>query len=161
MTSKFLQPRRILAATATITALLGGVAAAENLNYAPSACAGVDGAITVRSDGQIENRNRAAITVVCPAERNTSSTQFSGKVFVVDRSSSEEMCCRILTKNPGGSTTTGDEVCSSGASTGQQTLTLPGITDPYTWSHLFVSCTMPAASGSAYSRLATYRATQE
>jgi hypothetical protein len=161
MTSKFLQPRRIIAAIATISALVGGVAAAQHLNYTPSACIGVDGAITVRSDGQIENRNSTAITVVCPAERSTDATQFSGKVWAVDRNSSEEMCCRIMTKNPGGSTTTGDEVCSSGASSSHQTLTLPAVTDNFTWSHVFVRCSIPAASGTTYSRLATYRATQE
>ena len=162
MISKFVHARRIVAAVATTSALLGGaIAAAESINYAPSACVGVGGDVTVRSDGQIENRNSTALTVVCPAERPTANTVFKGQVWAVDRSSSEEMCCRMLTKNPGGATVTGDEVCTSGASSSHQTLGLPEVKDPYTWSHVFVRCTIPAASGSTYSRLATYRTTQE
>jgi hypothetical protein len=131
-------------------------------NMPGSMCVGTNAALTVTSTGNADNGNAAAVTAICPTERVTIggslALNFSGRVWVLDRNSNADVCCHVVSRNPSsGTVTAGTDVCSTGNSTSAQSLTLPGINDPYTFSSFYIQCTMPAV-GSGPSRIVTYRA---
>jgi hypothetical protein len=151
--------------TAAAALAAAGIAVADEIeNLPPSMCVASSGDLTYRSDGQVENASAASVTAICPAPRpsinGSFTTDFSGNVWVIDRHPTLNVCCRAYSKNPGGAVVTGTQVCSTGESSTYQTLTLPGINDPYSWSHFYVQCTIPAAFNAARSRILTYRSTQ-
>jgi hypothetical protein len=131
-------------------------------NLPGSMCVGTNAPLTVTSNGNADNINAVAVTAVCPAERlmvnGALTTNFSSRVWVNDRHTTQGVCCRVVSRTPNGGTKLGTEVCSSG-STGDEALDLPGVTDNYTFAHFFVRCTMPP-SQTGNSRIITYRSTQ-
>jgi hypothetical protein len=139
-----------------------GVAYATTLTSTSGArCAGINGgSLSGRTDGETENTSAAAVTAICPLERDTSASTVSGDVFVLDQSAASNVCCHLVSKNPGSTRIDGSQVCSTGNSASTQQLTLPSITDATTFSHFFVQCTVPAINGTAASRIQVYRTTQ-
>ncbi len=160
---------RVLLGTMTIalatSAVMGVAEAAEMTNAPGSACIAAGSAVlTARTDGQAENQGAAGLTAVCPVDRkqigSSLATVLSGRVWVVDQHSTQDVCCRVVTKNPNGAAKLGDLVCSTGESSNDQALSLPSVTDPYTFSHFWIQCSVPAMEGAA-SRILTVRSTQE
>ncbi|MDC0743075.1 hypothetical protein [Polyangium mundeleinium] len=147
--------------------LYAGVALAASTQNAPgSACVATSGqALTARADGEAENQSASLITAICPTERpigtGVTTTNLSGTVFVVDQNASTNVCCRAVSKNPGGTKTTGAWSCSTGSSASYQTLNVASITDAYSFSSFYLECQVPAISGANASRIQMYRAIQD
>lgn len=147
--------------------LYAGVALAASTNNAPgSACTATSGAsLSVRDDGEAENLSAGLVTAICPAERpigtGETTTSLSGKVFVVDQSTTSNVCCRAVSKNPNGVKVTGAWSCSTGSSSGYQSLDLAAISDSYTYSSFYLECQVPAVSSGNASRIQMYRTVQE
>lgn len=147
-----------------LASIAGAVWAATTTNSPGAYCVASSGTLSVRDDGEVENTTASAVTAVCPAERvisPTTITKVSGTVFVVDRSSAADVCCKVVSKNAGGSLVQSTSVCSTGSSTAYQQLALPQITDAATFSQYSVQCTLPPVNAGAASRIQLYRTTQE
>jgi hypothetical protein len=155
--------RTVLFVTA-IVATAGGVYAATTTNTPGASCvAAGSGTLNVRSDGEAENATASTVTAVCPAERQAGAdltTKVSGQVFVVDQSTTANVCCKVVSKNAGGAVVQSATVCSAGSSSGYQSLALPEITDPFSFSHFYVQCDVPPVSAGLTSRIQMYRTTQ-
>lgn len=124
------------------------------------------GVVTYGSDATARNGELTALTLSCPASRvNNGSwaTRAFGHAFVIDRHPSEDVCCHVESKNPGGATEVGGTECSSGSDSAMQVLKLdfPKLRDPFTFSHFHVDCTLPGTSSGLTSRLLTYRLGQQ
>jgi hypothetical protein len=119
--------------------------------------------LTVRTDGESENNNYKTVTAICPAPRPMSpvTKKLSGSIFVIDRHSTENVCCYVASKNPGGAFKKGTTVCSSGNKSTYQILTLPELTDNYSWSSFYIRCTVPTKTSYGASRIQMYRAIQK
>jgi hypothetical protein len=163
---------RKLIATAValgLVSIAGAVLAGTVTNNAPgSSCvyAGGGGTLNVRTDGEIENTSTTAFAIaICPVDRpigsGVTTTQLSGTVFAVDRSSSADVCCWVASKNPDGGSVSGTSTCTSGSSSTYQQISLPGLTDNTTYSHFYVICSLPPAVGTSTSRLQTIRSIQQ
>lgn len=131
-------------------------------NRSASDCVAVSGAVMVRADGGIENAAITPATVVCPIERRWSgaspSLYVSGRVWAVDQNAGEGVCCRVVSVNPSsGVTLESPPVCTAGTSSAAQSITSAEVHDTYSFSHFFLRCEIPAASGSARSRIQTVR----
>jgi hypothetical protein len=151
--------RALLAASLLLVA---AVAVAATTTNAPGAyCVATNGnSLTIRTDGEAENKTAVTVNALCPVERVAGSTQVSGTVFVVDQSSSANVCCKLVSKNPSGARIDGTQACSTGSSTAGQSLSLAPITDAFSYSHFFVQCTMPPQNGASASRIQMYRTAQ-
>jgi hypothetical protein len=156
--------RTVLLVTAIVGAAGGVYAATTTTNTPGAACVAVgSGTLNVRSDGEAENPTAATVTAVCPAERPAGAdltTKVSGQVFVVDQSTIANVCCKVVSKNAGGASVQSATICSAGASSGYQALSLPEITDPFSFSHFYVQCDVPPVSAGLTSRIQMYRTTQ-
>ena len=91
----------------------------------------------------------------------TLTTNFNGRVFVVDQNPTYDACCRVVSKNPGGAKINGAWQCSAGTSNTYQILDLVSITDVYTFSAFYIECQLPASSNGAASRIQMYRGIQQ
>lgn len=156
---------RAALASAALLSLAGVVYAATSINQPGATCVATgSGALRVRSDGEAENATTSTVTAVCPAERPAGAdltTKVSATAFVVDQSSAGNVCCKVVSKNAGGAVVQSATVCSAGASSGYQGLSLPEITDPYSFSHFYVQCDVPAVSGGLTSRIQMVRTVQQ
>lgn len=134
-------------------------------NHPASACvpAGT-GQLTVTAAAGVENASTATVTAMCPVERIAHAgfaTTFSGRVWVVDQNPTYNICCRVVSHNPGGTPQLGASSCSTGSATTSQSLVLAGLTDTASYSHFFISCSVPPKSSTGKnSGLLTYRAIQ-
>ena len=167
--SKFVHVKRI----AVFSLILGSIAAAAlaapvTTNANGAYCVAASGALTVRSDGEIENATAASATAVCPVERpiSPSATKISGRVFVLDRHPTQNLCCRVMSKNPSGAIVSSPQVCATNDNTTSfQILDLQEITDLTTFSQFFIQCTLPPTPSPLgallHSRIQLYRTTQE
>jgi len=151
--------RFILPVVAVLSAPVA--AHADTTTNAPASyCAGVGATLTVRSDGEIENRTASSITAVCPVERVASATKISGRVFVTDRHSTSNVCCKLVAHTPDGTRQDGTPACSTGNDPAAQTLLLAELALPFSYSHVVVECSVPAMSGTIPSRLQLVRTVQ-
>lgn len=153
----------LVAACATLLSIEAAEAAPTE-NIPASSCKARFGSVVVRSDGEIENASTSWAYVICPVRRPVGSpstaTTLAGTVFMVDRHSSSNGWCRVRSKNPGGTNRYGSLAYSAGSSTSYQQLSLPSLTDTYSWSHFFIECALPPADGGARSRLQMVRSIQ-
>lgn len=163
----FNRMHRSLKGLVTLSAVLAaGATLADSTTNAPgSACVATgSSSLTVRDDGEAENRMASTVTALCPAERpigTGQTTSLSGRVFVVDQNPVSDVCCRAVSKNPGGTKVTGTWTCSSGSSSGYQILDLAALSDTYSFSSFFLECQVPASSSGVYSRIQMYRVSQQ
>ena len=146
-------------------ALAATLALASTTSNTPAAsCSATSGSLTVAGGGQLQNGTSSTASAVCPIDRTiapTLSTSVSATVWVIDQSSTQNVCCTLTSTNPlGNPPISSPQVCSSGKSASVQTLSLAQITDTKTFSHYAITCTVPAVDGSA-SQLLTYRAVQD
>ncbi|TMQ05956.1 MAG: hypothetical protein E6J90_13305 [Deltaproteobacteria bacterium] len=152
----------ILFGIALVTGLLGTSVAMASpmINIPGSACIAEGGVpLNVDTDGEAENLSTSVVWAICAAERtiSPSDTTLGGTVWVIDLSSTQDVCCRAVSKNPGGARVNGPFTCSSGATSTFQGLTITSITDPFTFSSFYFECQLPANSGGGVSRIQGYR----
>lgn len=135
-------------------------------NRPAAACVGADGAqLEYQPDGRA--LNTAAFTyqtAVCPIARPVApvfaDTIAKTKVWVSDRSPTDNICCYVQSKNPTLPKVASTVVCSSGNDGVTQELDLPTIRDATTWSQASIVCSVPPPSASSgTSGLIGYRAT--
>ncbi|WP_159397594.1 hypothetical protein [Sorangium cellulosum] len=151
--------------TMLAVSLAGTVLADDVATYPASMCRPQDsGSLEVLSNGGVENPTSSSVTALCPVERKWEDggwmTKLSGTAWVLDRNTSTNSCCRAVSRNPSGGNVEGTWVCTSGSSTSYQSLSVPQITDTTTFSHFYLECTVPGATGST-SGLLSFKATQE
>jgi hypothetical protein len=138
-------------------------ASADQLeNKTASDCVATVGAATVRADGGLENASASTVTVVCPVERRSPggafTTYLAGRVWAVDRHASSGVCCRVVSVNPGnGAVVESAPVCTAGSAASAQSIDLPEINDPYSYSHFMVRCDLPPTASGLRSRIQTVR----
>ena len=136
-------------------------------NLPGSACiAAAGGKLVVQDDGAVVNKSSKTVTAICPIERPVGAgvvaKTIAGRIWVIDRHSTLNVCCAAVSKNPNGVIKVGTEVCSSGGQTStSQSLDVPKVSDGFTFSHYFLRCTIPSISGDAASGILTYRGLQE
>ena len=134
----------------------------KDTNLAGAACKGVGGADFNLSAGEAWNATAGAKSLLCPIKRPISPTVADWvrvpRVWVFDRHPTEDVCCHVQAKNPGGALTVSQDVCSEGNATGYQTLVLPSVREPYSFSQLSVQCTVPGPSASGQSGVHGLRA---
>ncbi len=136
-------------------------------NYAGASCRGNAG-LSYTSGANVSNPGAAASTLICPTRRisdpsgNLSNTVF-GEAFVVDRSTTADVCCQMFGRTPNGNMQAGTNVCTTGSGTDYQRLhmDLPKVRQPYTFAHYSMKCTLPAVSSGAASSILTYRIIQQ
>lgn len=154
-----------LTAGIAVVSLATVVWAATSTNQPGSQCvAASSGSLQVRSDGETENASASTVTAVCPVDRAIAPslvTKVSGSIFVVDRSDTSNVCCKLISKNVGGTIVQSSSVCSTGNSASYQTLAIPQITDTYSFGSFSVQCTVPPVNAGAASRIQLYRTVQE
>ncbi len=156
--------KRIALSLLALTVGAGITLASTTTNTPGAVCVASSGSLINGASGESANFTNASATAVCAADRSiapTLSTKVSAVVWVVDESTSANVCCTINSKNPSGTLISSPQVCSSGSTYASQTLTLAQITDGYTYSHYYVSCTVPALSGGLISKILGYRTVQD
>lgn len=152
----------VSAARAWIASVVTPAVLAET-NRPAAACKGVNGAtLEYQADGQALDTGGTYMTAVCPITRPVSptfaDTIAKTRVWVTDRSATDDVCCYVQSKNPTGSRVTSAAVCSSGSLAGVQPLDLPTIRDTGSWSQASVVCSMPPVTAAGASGLHSYRA---
>jgi hypothetical protein len=135
---------------------------AEN-NYPGFQCVALTGAVRPNSSGHAANNGATTATVLCPVfvDAGTSGQATSGipRAFVTDQSL-DDVCCSSRVKNTGQSVVSGGTICSSGASSGAQSLSLTNPATPggnFTFTHRWIQCDVPAISSGLASEIRTYR----
>lgn len=98
-----------------------------------------------------------AIAITRPVSPLFADTIAKTRVWVTDRSTPDDVCCYVQSKNPTGTRVTSAVVCSSGNQAGVQQLDLPTIRDGASWSQASVVCSMPPVTASGTSGLHSYR----
>lgn len=142
----------------------GAVVASTTTNTPGATCVASSGALVNSIDGQAANLTTSSATAVCPIDRQiapTVSTKVAATVWVVDESSSANVCCTLHSRNPNGVSVNSAQVCSSGQTSASQQLSLAQITDNTTFSHYFITCTVPALSSGLVSKVLTYRSIED
>ena len=119
------------------------------VNRPGARCRAASGTVQASSSGAFV-AGTAGGTVVCPIDRPVAPTATNlasvPAVWVVDDSSTADVCCNIQALDSTGGVTPAGSVCSSGASGVPQTLTLPSLLDTHTFDSWSVSCTLPPQS---------------
>jgi hypothetical protein len=142
----------------------GAVIASTTTNTPGATCVASSGTLVNSVDGQSANLTTSSATAVCPIDRQiapTLSTKVAATVWVVDESTSANVCCTLHSKNLAGGEQSSPQVCSSGSSSAYQTISLAQITDGATFSHYFISCTVPGTSSGLVSKVLTYRSIED
>ncbi|MDI1450442.1 trypsin-like serine protease [Polyangium sp. 6x1] len=134
----------------------------KQVNQAGTYCRPVGSALVdYGSDGEAFNSSVFSGQVVCPMQRpgddGYPNVVDVPRLFVVDRHASQDVCCKLQSKNPSGTLVETTTVCSSGASADSQTLVLPSLYDPYTWSQFSLNCTVPGSAALGLSGIQGYR----
>jgi len=126
-------------------------------------CKGIGGAaVDYNTGGQLFNTNATATSVSCPITRpiapTVADTVRVPRIWVFDRHPTQDVCCHVESKNPGGQAIVTDDVCSSGNQPDYQALTLPSVHDTYSFSQFSISCSIPPPYNGAQSGVHGYRA---
>lgn len=156
--------RLAISVSSLILCAAGGVLASTTTNTPGASCVAASGALVNSVDGASVNLGAVAVNAVCPADRQIApalATKVAATVWVVDQSTTGNVCCTINSKNTGGALVSSPQVCSSGASSAVQALSLATITDGFTFSHFYVQCGVPATSSGLASKILTYRTIQD
>jgi hypothetical protein len=143
---------------------LSNPALADESDNAPgSMCVGAGYDLTVNTLGQAENPQSFTVSAICPSERRVINgafaTNFSATVWVSDQNSTYNVCCKAVSRTPSGNVQESPWACTSGTSS-NTALTIPVITDGYTFAHFYLQCTLPGAEAGKTSRILTFRSTQ-
>ncbi|PTL82274.1 hypothetical protein [Vitiosangium sp. GDMCC 1.1324] len=139
-------------------------ALADDMDNAPgSMCVGAGYSLTVNTAGQAENPQAFTVTAICPSERKVINgafaTNFSATVWVSDQSTTSDVCCKAVSRLPSGVTKESALVCTTGT-TSNTGLTIPVVTDGYTFAHFYLQCQLPGVESGKTSRILTFRSIQ-
>lgn len=148
----------------TIAAAAGFAFATTTTNTPGASCVASSGTLSPLANGAIQNAGASGATASCPADRQLApslATKVAATVWVIDQSTSGNVCCTVSSHNTSGATVSSPSVCSAGKSSAIQALSLAQITDTYTFSSFYVSCTLPAAESGVASQIVTYRTVQD
>lgn len=88
----------------------------------------------------------STLDMICPLDRPIAPTVASlaaGNVWVLDPSTTDNVCCQLVASNPLSGVVYGDNVCTSGSSAGSQNLELPLLRSSGTFSHFAALCVVP------------------
>lgn len=154
----------ISALALAIVGSTGAVIASTTTNTPGATCVASSGTLVNSIDGQSANLTASSATAVCPIDRQiapTVSTKVAATVWVVDESSTANVCCTLHSRNPSGAIVNSAQVCSTGQSSASQSLALAQITDGTTFSHYYITCTVPGLSGGLVSKVLTYRSIED
>jgi hypothetical protein len=119
-------------------------------NNRPGArCKPVGGAsASYAAHAQIMNPSTSVLEVECPIDRPIApaAADFTRapRVWVHDQNPTDDVCCYLQSKNPGSQPVKGARVCSSESDADYQTLVLPSVLDPFTYSQLSIHCEIPS-----------------
>ncbi|MCP3103724.1 hypothetical protein LZ198_33060 [Myxococcus sp. K15C18031901] len=114
--------RRLTQSVAAL-ALLGALpAAAGTATYSGSLCTSVSGfsAPTIFRSGRLLNQTANTIEVVCPLQRNVSTSfteDSSFAAYVIDAHLTENVCCVATVAEADGTAITSGSACTTGADT--------------------------------------------
>lgn len=126
-------------------------------NRPGSRCHAVSGTLGYDSASELVS-GASGGTAVCPIDRPIAPSVANEisvpDLWVVDNNASQDVCCHLQFTGSSGITTEGEDVCTSGASTSVQTLSLSSLVEGYTFSNYSISCGLPSQS-----RLESYRIT--
>ena len=134
-------------------------------NRAGAYCKPIDsGSVNYSMSGTVENSSAATTNITCPARRDRDASSnwenwFYGEAFVVDRHSTDNVCCNVYVRDTGGTVENGPSVCSAGATTSVQQLKLglPKVNWNFTFAHYGLRCSIPPVAGTSKSSVLTYR----
>ncbi len=124
-----------------------------------------DDSLDYALDGVAYNDSASTAEVVCPVRRVYDEGVFANqldvpRMFVYDRHPTEDVCCFVRSKNPGGAEIDGALECTSGSSSSYQTLQVPSLYDNTSWSQFSLVCSVPPSSSGGESGIHTYRPQQ-
>lgn len=103
------------------------------------------GDLTYTSTGMA--KASSSVDMLCPIDRPIAPTVASlaaGDVWVLDPSTTGNVCCQLVASNPISGVAYGDTVCTSGTSSSYTTLELPLLRSSGTFSHFAALCSVPA-----------------
>lgn len=134
----------------------------KQVNQPGASCQSIQGGpLLYGSDGEAMNEGSGTGRILCPIQRPGDSgfpnVVDVPRLFVLDRHPTQDVCCHLQSKNPSGKLITTTEVCSSGASSGYQSLTLPSVYDNTTWSQFSLVCSVPGNAALGLSGIQSYR----
>ena len=138
----------------------------KQVNQAGTYCRPVgSGSVDYGSEGEALNATAGSVQVVCPMQRPGGDDGYPNvvdvpRLFVLDRHASQNVCCKLQSKNPTGTHIETTTVCSSGASADYQPLQVPSLYDPYSWSQFSLHCTVPGSATLGLSGVQGYRSRQ-
>ena len=123
-------------------------------------CRASSGTPVVHTDGSISGGTKGA-TLICPIDRPVAPT-LAGfvripRVWVVEASSTSQLCCRLESTGPDGSNIITDHTCAPAVSTSAQSLPVASITDTVADDAFALKCSIPADDAGQPSYLLTYR----
>jgi hypothetical protein len=117
--------------------------------------------LTYGSDGEALNGSAGASEFLCPmrrpGENGFTNVVDMPRLFVLDRNPYADVCCNLQSKNPSGQLIMTTTVCSSGATSGYQSLVLPSVYVPFTWSQFSLNCSIPGSGALGLSGIQGYR----
>jgi hypothetical protein len=123
----------------------GSISAApidELLVYPGSNCRAISGGpATYTAGGRLVNNNAVSITVQCPLYDN--GFDFSGNVWVIDNSTTANISCLSLIRNPLGSPTAVQAKSTTGNASTAMVLSFTGPDAGGTFSFRFYNCVLP------------------
>jgi hypothetical protein len=154
----------ISALALSIVGSAGAVIASTITNTPGATCVASNGTLVATADGQSANLTTSSATAVCPIDRElapTASTKVAATVWIVDESTTANVCCSLHSKSPAGPELNSGVTCSSGASATYKTLSLAQVTDAATYSHYFITCSVPGMSSGLVSKVLTYRSIED
>jgi hypothetical protein len=118
----------------------------STVNRPGARCAGVlGGELTYTASGMAQ-AGASDQQMLCPIDRPVAPTLASlaaGYVWVLDPSTTDNVCCNLVASNPGG-VAYGDSVCTTGSSGTYKTLELPLLRTHASFAHFAVQCSVPA-----------------
>ncbi|HEX5750612.1 MAG TPA: trypsin-like serine protease [Archangium sp.] len=134
----------------------------KQVNKPGAACqAAQGGQATYSGDGEAFNGGSGTLKLLCPiprpGEAGFADVVDVPRLFVFDRHPSQDVCCHLQSKNPDGQLITTTQVCSSGASSAYQSLSLPSVYDGTTWSQFNLVCSVPGSATLGLSGIQGYR----
>jgi hypothetical protein len=137
----------------------------EQANQPGASCHGISGArVRYERGGLATNATANRQDVLCTVSRPVTPAfaDFISvpRIWVFDQHPTEDVCCHLQSKNPGHEGVVGATVCSTGNQPGYQTLVLPSVYDPLSFSQASIVCTIPGSSASGNSGIQGYRALQ-
>jgi hypothetical protein len=137
----------------------------KQVNQPGISCRGVGSLkATYGNAGEALNNTSSAGEILC-AVRRSAGSDFAEvadvpRLFVLDRSATEDVCCKLQSKGPQSGTIETPTFCTSMASNDNQLMALPALYDPDPWSQLSILCTVPALTVAGASGILTYRVRQ-